>query len=164
MLRLNGVVAVSLFVVLTAVVVLQVVNRLVLHLPLIWSEEIARFAFFWVVALGAAISVRRRRHFVLDILPRRAAAGPRAWRFVLDVFPDLCVLGFAVFLLVQGLDYVRAGVFRTATNSRINMAFVYAAIPLFAALTVAYSAMNLVGDYRTFRSGGTTDRRPPAAE
>ena len=91
-------------------------------------------------------------------------AGPRAWRFVLDVFPDLCVLGFAVFLLVQGIDDVRAGVFRTATNSRINMAFVYAAIPLFAALTVAYSALNLVGDYRTFRSGGTTDRRPPAAE
>jgi len=164
MLRLNGVVAVWLFVVLTAVVVLQVVNRLVLHLPLIWSEEVARFAFFWVVLLGAAISVRRRRHFVLDILPRHAQAGPRAWHFVLDVFPDLCVLGFAVFLLVQGLEYVRAGALRTATNSRINMAFVYAAIPLFAVLTVAYSALNLVGDYRTFRSGGTTDRRPPAAE
>jgi TRAP-type C4-dicarboxylate transport system permease small subunit len=164
MLRLNGLVAVWLFVVLTAVVVLQVVNRLVFHWPAIWSEEIARFAFFWVVLLGAAISVRRRRHFVLDILPRRADAGPRAWRFVLDVFPDLCVLAFAVFLLVQGIDYVRAGVFRTATNSRINMGFVYAAIPLFAALTVVYSALDLVGDYRTFRSGGTTDRRPPAAE
>jgi TRAP-type C4-dicarboxylate transport system permease small subunit len=119
---------------------------------------------FWVVLLGAAISVRRRRHFVLDVTPRRFREGSGALRFLLDVFPDLCVLGFGVFLLINGIAYSRAGLFRTATNSGINMVAVYAAIPVFAALAVVYSAVNLAADYRALRSGGRTERRPPAAE
>jgi TRAP-type C4-dicarboxylate transport system permease small subunit len=141
-----------------------VANRLVLHLPLIWSEEAARFLFFWVVLLGAAVSVRRRRHFVLDVLPRTWLAGSRTRRFLLDAFPDACVLAFTVFLVAQGIVYVRAGAFRTASNSGVNMAFVYLAIPVFAALGAVYSALNLLSDYRGFRDGRTGAPRPPAAE
>ena len=164
MLRMNGRVAVLLFAALTVVVALQVLNRLVLHLPLIWSEEVARFLFLWVVMLGAAVSVRKRRHFVLDVTPRRWREGPGARHFLLGVFPDLCVLGFTLLLLVQGLVYVRAGTFRRASNSDINMAAVYAAIPVFAALAAVYAVINLVADYRAFRAGPTADRTPPPAE
>jgi TRAP-type C4-dicarboxylate transport system permease small subunit len=161
MLRVNGWLAVLLFAALTAVVALQVVNRLMLHLPFIWSEEVARFLFFWVVLLGGAISVRRRRHFVLDVTPRRWRDGRDTTHILLRLFPDVCMLGFAVFLLVQGIEYTRAGILRTASNSGINMAIVYGAIPVFAALVVAYSALNVLADYRAFRDGKP---RPPAAE
>ena len=164
MLRLNGIIAVLLFTALTAVVLLQVVSRLVLQLPIIWSEEAARFLFFWVVLLGAAMSVRRRRHFTLDVMPRRWREGHGKKRFLLTIVPDVCVLGFAAFLVAQGFGYMAAGTFRTATNSRVNMALVYAAIPVFAALTVVYSMVNLVADYHAFRGGRPPDRRPPPAE
>ena len=142
--RLNAVAAVVLFAALTVVVSLQVFTRFVLHIPFIWSEEVARFLFFWVVLLGAALSVRSRRHFTIDIgIGRTIATGRRAG-FLLDVIPDLCVLGFSVFLLVQGLEYTRSGVLRTATNSGVNMAFVYAAIPVFALLSIVYSASGLL--------------------
>jgi len=164
MLRANGLVAVPLFVALTAVVALQVLNRLVLHLPLIWSEEVARFLFFWVVLLGAAMSVRTRRHFVLDVtMGRRRRARGRVG-LALGLVPHLCVLGFSVFLLVQGIAYARVGSLRTATNSGINMALVYAAIPTFAALTIAYSVLNIRRDLRTHRTAARPDRRPPPAE
>lgn len=164
MLRINGLVAVLIFAALTLVVGLQVVNRLALHLPIIWSEEAARFLFFWVVLLGAAIGVRRRRHFVLDLAPRRQGASATRLRVLLDLVPDVCVLAFAVFLLIQGISYVRTGVFRTATNSGLNMAVVYAAIPTFAALSIVYSVINLLADYRALRAGRPLERRPPAAE
>lgn len=164
LLRANGIVAVVVFVALTAVVTLQVVNRLVLHQPFIWSEEIGRFLFFWVVLLGAAISVRRRRHFVLDVTPRRWRGGTGPLHVLFDLFPQLSVLGFAVFLLVQGIGYARAGLFRTATNSGVNMSLVYTAIPVFAALTIVYSALNLLADYRAFRAGPGDGRLPPPAE
>jgi TRAP-type C4-dicarboxylate transport system permease small subunit len=164
MLRANSALAVLIFAALTAVVTLQVLNRLVLHLPIIWSEEVARFLFFWVVLLGAAVSVRRRRHFVLDLMPRRGRKATGPLHFLLDIVPDVCVLGFALFLLVQGIDYARAGTLRTATNSDINMAIVYGAIPVFAALSVVYSAVNLIVDYRAFRAGKPIERRAPPAE
>jgi TRAP-type C4-dicarboxylate transport system permease small subunit len=164
MLRLNGLVAVVVFVALTAVVSLQVVSRLAVHFPVIWSEEVARFLFFWAVLLGAAMSVRKRRHFSLDVLPRRWHEGTGAGRFVLDAIPDLSILGFSAFLLIEGLGYARAGALRTATNSGINMTLVYAAIPAFAALAILYSATNLLADYRAFRAGAPPVGRPPAAE
>lgn len=164
MLRLNGLIAVLVFAALTAVVSLQVLNRLVLHWPIIWSEEAARFLFLWVVMLGAAISVRRRRHFVLDLTRggHRRTVGRRS--LTIALFPDACVLGFSVFLLLEGIGYMRTGLFRTATNSGVNMALVYAAIPTFAALSIAYSAANLLADVRAFRAGHPVEPRPQPAE
>ena len=164
MLRLNGLIAVILFALLTAVVALQVVNRLVLHQGLIWSEELARFLFFWVVLLGAAISVRRRRHFVVDVTPASWRGGKGFGHFLFDITPQVCILAFTLFLVIEAIGYTRVGLFRTASNSRINMAFVYAAIPVFAALAVAYSVENLLADYRAFRAGPPPERPPPPGE
>jgi TRAP-type C4-dicarboxylate transport system permease small subunit len=161
--RLTTFVAVVLFAGLTAVVALQVLNRMVLHLPLIWSEELARFLFFWVALLGAAVSVRKRRHFVLDVGMGRAR--PRGWRRSLSqIFPNLAVIAFSIFLLIAGVGYLEAGRYRTATNSDINMGFVYAAIPVFALLSIAYAGANLLADVRALdrerRTGAASaDRR-----
>jgi len=161
--RVHGMVAVLLFVALTVVVGLQVLTRFVLHLPFIWSEEAARFLFFWVALLGAAMSVRTRRHFVLDVALGRDRPARRATRLLLDLIPHLCVAGFCVFLLLQGIGYTRAGLLRTATNSQINMGLVYVAIPVFAALSLVYSVVNIIADCRSLRDGRTIERQPPAS-
>jgi TRAP-type transport system small permease protein len=153
LLAFNGVVAVLLFTLLTAIVTLQVLTRFVLHLPFIWSEELARFLFFWVVLLGAAMSVKNRRHFVIDVTMGKVSRLGRLSRLLFDLFPDLCILAFSVFLFVQGIGYTRIGLLRTATNSQVNMGFVYLAIPVFAALSVLYAAANLLIDYQAFREG-----------
>lgn len=143
----------ALFVGLTAVVALQVLNRFILHFPIIWSEELARFLFFWVVLLGAAMSVKNRRHFVIDVSTGRGRAGwlgRRNVRFLLDTIPQLCVFGFSLLLFAEGVGHTRIGLLRTATNSQVNMALVYAAIPVFAGLSAIYSAANLVLDWLAF--------------
>ena len=158
----NRLVATVLFTMLTAVVAIQIVSRFVIHAPVIWSEEAARFLFFWVVLLGAAMSVKDRRHFVLDVTGGRTSGGPRL-RFLLDILPDVCVLAFSVLLLVEGAGYAQVGLFRTASNSGVNMALVYAAIPTFATLSAIYAATNLLVDWAAFRQGRGPAARPPAA-
>jgi TRAP-type transport system small permease protein len=157
----NRAIAAVLFTMLTAVVALQVVSRFVVHAPVIWSEEVARFLFFWVVLLGAAMSVKDRRHFVLDITGGRASGSPTLR--LLDIVPDACVLAFSVLLIVEGTGYAQVGLFRTASNSRVNMALVYAAIPTFAVLSAIYAAVNLLVDCAAFRQGRGPAPRPPAA-
>lgn len=149
----NRALATALFGALTVVVALQVIARFVLHTPMIWSEEAARFLFFWLVLLGSAMGVRDRRHFVIDFtIGRRPPAGGKR-RLIFEVLPDLFVLAFSAFLLAQGLLYTQVGLLRVATNSQVNMALVYAAIPVFAALSLLYSVSNIVLDWRRFRSG-----------
>lgn len=149
----NRAVALVLFAALTVVVALQVIARFILHAPMIWSEEAARFLFFWLVLLGSAMGVRDRRHFVIDftIGGQPPQAGTKR-RLLLDIVPDACVLAFSVFLLVHGILYTEVGLLRVATNSQVNMALVYAAIPAFAALSLLYSVSNIVLDCVRFRS------------
>jgi TRAP-type C4-dicarboxylate transport system permease small subunit len=156
----NRAAAAVLFTLLTGVVALQIFTRFVVHAPVIWSEEAARFLFFWVVLLGAAMSVKDRRHFVIDVTGGRTSSRP-ALRLLLDVVPDACVLGFSLLLLAEGIGYTEVGLFRTASNSRVNMALVYGAIPTFAALSVIYSATNLAVDWAAFRRGRGPTPRPP---
>lgn len=161
----NGFVATVLFAALAVVVGLQVFTRFVLHAPFIWSEEVARFLFFWVVLLGAAMSVKERRHFVIDVTMGRDVTRGRLARFLFDIIPDFCVLGFSVLLLLEGIGYTSVGVFRIGTNSQINMALVYAAIPVFAALSTVYAAGNLLLDWAAFIEGrGAAPRPPPVAD
>lgn len=141
--RINAMVASVLFAALTIVVTLQVFTRFVLHIPFLWSEEVARFLFFWVVLLGAALSVKNRRHFVIDVTGTQPETRTGARRLLFDVLPTVLVLGFCVFLLVQGIGYARVGLLRTATNSGLSMALVYAAIPVFAVLGIVYTATQL---------------------
>lgn len=157
---INGAIATLLFVALTLVVALQVLSRFVLHLPIIWSEEAARFLFFWVVLLGAAMSVRTRRHFVLDV--RGAGRGGERLRLA-DLVPDACVLAFSLLLVAQGVGYVDAGTLRIASNSLVNMGLVYAAIPVFGALSALYAGGNLLRDLALLRGGGAGSPRPTAA-
>lgn len=142
--RINAIVASVLFAALTAVVALQVFTRFVLHIPFLWSEEVARFLFFWVVLLGAAMSVKNRRHFVIDVTGGRTKRWSTGRRLLFDALPALCILGFCGFLLVQGIGYARVGMLRTATNSGLSMNLVYAAIPVFAALSILYTAGHLL--------------------
>jgi TRAP-type C4-dicarboxylate transport system permease small subunit len=158
----NRAVAAVLFALLTAVVSLQVFTRFVVHAPVIWSEEAARFLFFWVVLLGAAVSVKDRRHFVIDVTGGSPSGGGM-FRFLFDIVPDVCVLSFSLLLLAEGIGYTQVGLFRTGANSQVNMAFVYAAIPAFAALSLVYSAANLLVDWTAFRQGRAPTPRPPQA-
>lgn len=152
--RVNGYLAVILFGLLTLVVALQVFTRFVLHAPFIWSEELARFLFFWVVLLGSSLSVKHRRHFVIDVGIGSKSAKKSRRRFLLDAIPDLCVLGFSLILLLQSVGYVEVGLLRVAPNSQVNMAWVYGAIPVFAALSLLYSAANLAADLAGFSREG----------
>jgi TRAP-type C4-dicarboxylate transport system permease small subunit len=157
----NGMVASVLFAGLTLVVSLQVFTRFVLHTPFIWSEELARFLFFWVVLLGSAMSVKTRRHFVIDVTMGRERQRGRVRRFLFDIVPDVCVLAFLVLLVVQGIGYAQVGLLRVATNSQINMVFVYAAIPVFATLSLVYTAGNLLLACSEFVRGRDAEPPPP---
>ena len=51
-------------------VTLQMISRFTQLIPAwIWTEEMARFLFIWMVMLGAMIGVRDGSHFDVDVWP-----------------------------------------------------------------------------------------------
>lgn len=58
----------------------QVIARYVLNVPLMWAEELARFALIWFCFLGAVQLVVLDDHIEIDFLPRRV--GPSGKRLL----------------------------------------------------------------------------------
>lgn len=121
--------------VMVATIMLQVFCRFVLGNPLSWSEELARYAFVWITFLGAAVAYRHGGHIVVDtvvvLLPRRLQAA-LAW-----IVDALMVVALVV-LLVQGMNIVEVNSNVEATMLEIPMSWVYASVPVSAALMLAY--------------------------
>lgn len=57
-------------------VTLQIVARYSNVIPrYIWTEEIARFAFVWIIMIGSIIAIRDKSHFIVDVLPEFGRTG-----------------------------------------------------------------------------------------
>jgi TRAP-type C4-dicarboxylate transport system permease small subunit len=87
--------------VLIVPVTMQVIARFTPLLPAyIWTEELARFLFIWMVMLGAMIGVREGTHFEVDVWPDLK---PRATA-LLRIVSHLFVLVFALVFIWWGTD------------------------------------------------------------
>src|SRR5262245_55192689 len=72
---------------------LQIVSRYTALIPsYIWTEEMSRFLFIWMVMLGAMVGIREGTHFEVDIWPELGQRANAALRIVSHLF----VLVFAL--------------------------------------------------------------------
>lgn len=65
-------VATVLFLVFFVTLLLQVFTRYVLHMPLPWTEELARLVNVWTVSLGCAVAVKRNEHIRVSLFDQNA--------------------------------------------------------------------------------------------
>ena len=91
---------------------LQIFSRYTQLIPAyIWTEEMARFLFIWMVMIGAMIGVREGSHFEVDVWPTLGAKGHAALQLVSGIF----ILVFAgVFLRPSQFQHIAGVVVRLA--------------------------------------------------
>jgi TRAP-type C4-dicarboxylate transport system permease small subunit len=95
--------ACGLVAVISICVCLQVFSRYVLHIGLVWTEDVAMFAMTWAVYFGAAMAVHEKFHVrmmaAVMMLPYRAA-------WVITFLADLVWAAFLVFMMIYGWEYL----------------------------------------------------------
>jgi TRAP-type C4-dicarboxylate transport system permease small subunit len=122
---------ISLVVLMTFVVLLQVIYRYLLKQPLYWSEELARYLFVWISILGAALGLRRRVHFGMDFFFKML---PIRWRRRFSFFISLLMGIVVMVLLTQGILLVQKTIDQESPAMEISMGWAYASIPVGAVL------------------------------
>lgn len=127
---------------LTVVVSYQVFSRYVDFVPrFLWTEEASRFCFIWVVLLGAAIAVREGSHFTIDVLPQRM---PERLAHGLIIAGLAVVAVIGVVMVIGGLRFFEIGLSRISTTSGIQLAWVYAAVPVSGFSILIFTAEKLI--------------------
>ena len=106
---------------------LQIFSRYTALIPsYIWTEEMARFLFIWMIMIGAMIGVREGSHFEVDLWPR---LGPRAEAAV-RLVASAGVLVMALVFVWAGIEFTRFGWNRTSELADLPLWMIHIAWPM----------------------------------
>ena len=138
--------------VLIVPVTLQIISRYTALIPSwIWTEELSRFLFIWMVMLGAMIGVREGSHFEVDVWPELK---PRAGA-LLRIVSNLFVLVFALVFVWWGMAFVRFGWDQQSELAELPMVYIFAAWPVAGITWVLFLGESFVENCRIL-SGKTS--------
>ncbi len=113
----------------------NVILRYAFNSPIQWAEEFSRYAFIWVVFLGAAACSKRKLHIAIDSL---AVLAPPALRRVMAILVQLVVLALMAALAYYG--WVLCSLATQATSTlKIPQYVVYVVVPFSALLMFVHA-------------------------
>jgi len=140
-----------LVVVVMAVLVLDVVwnvaSRYLLNAPSSFSVELARYLLIWVGLLGGAYASGKKEHIAINLLPQKIQKRNPAKRRRLDIFINILIILFALFVFVIGgsrLMYIAFKMTQVSATMQIPMGIVYLALPLSGLLIIFYSVHEIM--------------------
>ena len=131
-------------------VFMQVLARYTGVIPTyLWTEELAKFIFIWIVMIGSMIAVWEGTHFDVRIIKD---ARSRTGKLIQDGFVLLMVLVFALLFARFGIDYAKFGSIQTSVMMQVNMLWVYITVPLAGFVWAVFAAFRLWQTVTTYRS------------
>ena len=140
--------------VLVVPVTIQMFSRFTQLIPAwIWTEEMARFLFIWMVMLGAMIGVRDASHFDVDVWPELK---PRA-NALLRIVSMLFVLVFALVFVWYGTKFVQFGWNQSSELADMPMTYIFIAWPLTGVTWLLFGFERLRADLRIMIDGPGPD-------
>lgn len=122
----------SLFLLMFAILILQIAARQLFDTPLIWSEELARLIFVYVGLLGISIAIRKQQHVLVDFIFNQLPPKIKKWVFsATQGIIFICLLLF----LHYGIVLVQRASFEIVSLG-ISMKWLYAALPVITLLMI----------------------------
>jgi len=130
----------------------EVVRRFVLSYSSIWGEEIARYAFIYLVWIGVSAAVRDRAHIRIDVLMQFLSMRGKALIYLLG---DLVMLAVALLALYYSYETLMISIkFGSVTHGlRIDQAWFLAAVPFGFTLTCFRLIQSIWRDWGDLRGG-----------
>jgi len=131
-------------------VMLQIIARYTGIVPrYIWTEEMARFCFIWVILVGSMIAVRDGSHFTVDLLPKAKTNRGEALG---KMFVDFCILLTALIFIIWGWPLVKFGLLQTSEMAELPMVLIYMAWPIAGITWILFLIEKFVDNIKLWRS------------
>jgi len=138
---------------MTIIIFIQVIMRHVVHNSLVWSEELARYLFIWLIYLGISYGAKIMKHIKIEAALRLF---PKAVRPYIVIIGDILFLGFSLFITLTSFTVVekQINLGQASPAMHIPMWIIYAAPMVGFALTSIRQVQTIL--YRTtkLREGG----------
>jgi TRAP-type C4-dicarboxylate transport system permease small subunit len=122
-------------------VALQIFMRYVFNMPLVWSEEFARYIFVWISFIGASYGVRQGAHISMEYFFNKFS--PRMRKRVAISTNILALAAFA-YLIPTAVKFTLGQHQIDSSAMEIPMSWLFAAVPIGCALVCFRLLVNTV--------------------
>ena len=127
---------------------IQIFSRFTELIPAyIWTEELSRFCFIWMVMIGAMLGLRERLHFDVDVWSNLS---PRS-DAVLRMVSNALVLIFTGVTIWWGIEFTRFGWNQTSELAELPMWLIFIAWPLTGVTWLMFLVEAFVRDIGLYR-------------
>ena len=153
-----GVLEWTLCILLVAIVVItfvQVLSRYVLQTSLAWTEELARYLFIWLAALGAAYAFKVRSHFLIRFVVDKFS---QKVQYVIGTFVTGLLIVFLAVFVWQAVLYTGSVVGQTAPGTGLSKAVPVSSAVVGGLLMMYYVGHAWLHDSREMKRSVTTDK------
>lgn len=133
--------AAAMFLVMTALVCLQVFYRYVLNSPLTGSEEATRAILIYIVMLGSAVAVGNRSHMAIDYFYHKL---PAFFRKAAALLCLLSIGAISLLLMVKGSELAQRTMMQSTPALQIPKGLIVYAFPVGGALMFLYAFASLI--------------------
>ena len=128
----------------------QVVLRYIFSSSLPWSEEIARYAFIWMIYVGVSYGVKRQKHLSVDVI---TMLFNNKGKIIINMIANVLFLIFALVITYYGIDIV-GRITRESAALGIPMEYVYLALVVGMILTAIRLLQNIYKNYIELKNDG----------
>ena len=136
--------------VLIVPVTMQIVSRYTdLIPPYIWTEELARFVFIWMIMIGAMLGVREMAHFNVDVWNRLSPRGEAA----LNLVTHAATLVFALVFVWSGIEFTRFAMNRISELAELPLWVIHIAWPLTGLAWIVFLGEQVADNLRVLARG-----------
>ena len=141
-------------VLMTALIIpvgMQILSRYTGIIPrFIWTEEIARFCFVWIILIGAMIAVRDGTHFDVDVLPH--SSNPLV-ELIMKLIVYAVMATVAATFVMWGYDFAVLGSRQQSEISGLPMLTIYIAWPVAGVTWILFLAEKTWDEINNYRVG-----------
>jgi len=121
--------------------ILTVLFRFVIQSSLSFPDEMIRYLFVWVIALGSAIGLRRNIHAAIGIVVKNM---PDALKRASLMFASLCVIIFLAIVVQKGWHATLSASGQISPAMQISMAWLFASAPVGAFFGILFTLETLL--------------------
>lgn len=123
--KFEDVVSIIFLVILSITVLIQVFCRYVLNSPLTGTEELARFAFIWMIFVGSAYVIKHGGHIGVEAIVMYL---PDKVRKVIRVAINIMIIFTLIYILPSAIGFARLMDRIGSSALQIPMSYVYASV------------------------------------
>lgn len=144
---------------MTIILFIQVIMRHVFRSSLVWSEEVARYIFVWLIYLAISYGAKQMRHIKIE-----SALGmfPKFMRPYITLLGDLLFLAYAIFIINTGYDLVQRQIALRQITPALGIPFsiIYAApVVGFAFTAIRQVQVIITQDIKMIRNPSLLDAK-----